>query len=266
MKLSIIILNYNTENLLRLCLKNLQELSLNLAFEIIVVDNNSTDKSVALVKNEYPHIKLISNQENLGHARGNNIGIKAAQGEYVIILNTDIIFSRSEDIVKIIKYLDEHPEVAILGPKLLNGDGSIQNSCYRSYSFWTPIFRRTPLGKFKFAQKDLGRHLMWDFDHQENREVDWLLGACLFIRRDFLNKYGMLDERFFLYFADYELCDRAKNNGFKVLYFFDTKIIHYHRRESAQGSIILGINTLFNWATRQHIKDWLTYLKIKKTK
>lgn len=263
MKLSIIILNYNTEHLLRLCLKNLQELHLSITHEIIVVDNNSTDKSVMLVKTEYPGIKLIANTENYGHAKGNNLGISAAQGDYLLILNTDIIFSQANDIIKIITYLDQHSEVAILGPRLFNGDGSIQNSCYRPYKFLTPIYRRTPLGKLSFAKKDLARHLMWDFKHDENKEVDWLLGACLFIRRDFMKKYGALEEKFFLYLADYELCDRAKINGYKVLYFFDTHVIHYHRRESAEGSILLGINTLFNWATRQHIKDWLTYLKLK---
>lgn len=264
MKLSIIILNYNTSNLLRLCIQNLLKLEINFTYEIIVVDNASQDDSVEMMRKQYPEIKLIASETNTGHAAGNNLGIKQAQGEYILILNTDIIFSTVQDFDKVLNFMDQHPAVAIVGPKLLNGDGTVQNSCYRPYSFWTPIYRRTPLGKFDFAKKDLERHLMWDFKHHENREVAWILGACMFVRKDFLNEYGAFNDDFFLYFADYELCDRATRNGLKVYYFADTQIIHYHKRESAQGSVWGGVGTLLNYVTRIHIKDWIKYLKITK--
>ena len=203
MKLSIIILNYNTEHLLRLCLKNLFDLNINIDHEIIVVDNASTDNSVAVVKEKYSAIKLIESKKNIGHAAGNNLGIKHAKGEYVLILNSDIIFTQLQDIKKVLDFLDSHPRVGIVGPKLLNGDGTVQRSCYRPYGFMTPMYRRTPLGKLGVAKKDLQRHLMWDFEHNETREVEWVLGACMFIRKDFLERQGFFDERFFLYFADY---------------------------------------------------------------
>ena len=264
MKLSIVILNYKTKNLLRLCLGNLQELELGFDYEIIVVDNDSQDGSVAMMKELYPEVQLIESKKNVGHAQGNNLGIKQAQGEYVLILNTDIIFTDSTDMRNVLEFMDKHPRAGIVGPKLINGDGTVQHSCYRPYSFMTPVYRRTPLGRLSIAKKDLERHLMWDFDHESTREVEWVLGACMFVRKDFINKYGLLDENFFLYFADYELCDRARLNDYKVYYFADTKIIHYHRRESAQGSIWGGMSSLFNYVARIHIKDWLKYLNKKK--
>jgi len=262
MRLSIIILNYNTCNLLRLCLQNLKSLNLDFAYEIIVVDNASGDKSAQMVKENFPQIKLISSAKNLGHAQGNNLGIKQAQGDYLLILNTDIIFKQRQDFNAILEYLDQHPDTAILGPRLTNGDGTIQNSCYRPYNFFTPIYRRTPLGKLSFARQDLARHLMWDFDHQLNREVSWLLGACLFVRRSFILEFGAFNPDFFLYFADYELCDRAQQQGYKVIYYANAQIVHYHKRESAQGSIWGGFGSILNYTTRTHLRDWLKYLTI----
>lgn len=264
MRLSIIILNYNTKNLLRLCLKNLLALNLDFSHEIIIVDNNSTDGSVAMIKELYPEIILLESKQNLGHAAGNNLGLKKAQGDYTLLLNTDIIITDKLDISKALKFMDERPEISIVGPKLLNGNGTVQNSCYRRYKFFTPIYRRTPLGELKFARKDLQRHLMWDFNHNDNKEVEWILGACMFIRKNFIDKFGYFDEKFFLYFADYELCDRAWQNGFKVYYFADTKIIHYHKRESAQGAIWGGFGSFFNYTTRIHLKDWVKYLTKKR--
>ncbi|MFH0819214.1 MAG: glycosyltransferase family 2 protein [Patescibacteria group bacterium] len=264
MKLSIIILNYNTQNLLRLCLQNLIALKLDFPYEIIVVDNASVDDSVDMMKEKFPQIKLIVSKINCGHARGNNLGIKQAQGEYILILNTDIIFKNSEDLSNLLKFMDQQSKVAIVGPRLLNGDGSVQRSCYRSYSLFTPIWRRTPLGKLKFAKRDLNNHLMNDFNHNETIVVEWILGACMLLRKKFIEKYGAFDEIFFLYFADYELCDRASANGYKVYYYHDTKIIHYHKRESAQKSIWGGFGSLFNYITRIHIKDWLKYLSKKR--
>lgn len=264
MKLSIVILNYKTKHLLRLAIKNLKALGLNIPYEIIVVDNASHDGSVEMVKALYPDVLVVANSKNTGHAHGNNIGIQKASGEYIAIMNTDIIFFDKADIIKILHYMNSHPNVGMVGPQLRNGDGTIQNSCFRPYSKMTPIYRRTPLGKYTFARKDLARHLMSDFDHQSMREVDWLLGACLFVRRDCLDKAGAFNEQFFLYFADFELCDRLRFHGYKVMYFPDVHIVHYHRRESAQKSIWGGLGSLLNYVTRVHVRDWQMYKKIIK--
>ncbi|MDP3971189.1 MAG: glycosyltransferase family 2 protein [bacterium] len=265
-KISIIILNYKTKHLLRLVIKNLQDLNITLPYEIIVIDNASQDGSVEMVEELYPNIKLIVNPKNTGHAHGNNLGIAQAKGEYLLIMNSDIIFSKPSDIMKMIMYLDEHQNVGLLGPQLRNGDGTIQKSCFRPYGRFTPIYRRTPLGKFGPAQRDLDRHLMSDFDHNSLREVDWILGACIFVRKSAIEKVGSFNEKFFLYFADFELCDRLRNSDYKVIYYPDVEIVHYHKRESAQSSIWGGLGSLLNYVTRVHLNDWITYKKISNNK
>ncbi len=262
--LSIIIFNYKTNHLLRLAIRNLQTLELSCSYEIIVVDNASDDGSVEMVQTLYPDVTLIANDENVGHAKGNNIGISAAQGKYLLVMNTDIIITEPSDVTKMLEYLEEHEEVGLIGPQLKNGDGSIQRSCFRPYSQFTPLYRRTPLGKLPSAQRDLQNHLMVDFDHLEIREVDWILGACFIVRKDIIDAIGPFNESFFLYFADYELCDRLKANGYMVIYYPHTSIVHYHRRESAQRSIWGGLGSLLNYVTRIHVKDWMQYKKIVK--
>lgn len=262
--LSIVILNYKTKHLLRLAIKNIHNLQLPFSYEIIVVDNASQDGSVEMVEQLYPEVVLISNPENTGHAHGNNIGIAQAKGEYLLIMNTDIIFSTEKDISNILEYMKAHPKVGLVGPQLRNGDGTVQNSCFRPYSRMTPIYRRTPLGKYSFARQDLARHLMTDFDHATIREVDWLLGACLFTRRAVIEKVGAFNEDIFLYFADFELCDRLRFHGYSVIYFPDVNIVHYHRRESAQKSVWGGLGSLLNYVTRVHVRDWQVYKKIVK--
>ncbi|MBI2415090.1 MAG: glycosyltransferase family 2 protein [Candidatus Kerfeldbacteria bacterium] len=261
-KLSIVILNYKTKHLLRLALKNLYALQIPFPFEIIVVDNASGDGSVAMVTKLFPQTRLIINNHNTGHAHGNNVGIRAATGQYVLIMNTDIIFLNTADITAMLDYFDQHPEVGLIGPRLCNGDGTIQYSCFRPYSTMTPIYRRTPLGQLAQGRRDLDRHLMMDFDHNQLREVDWILGACIILPRAVLNHVGLFNEQFFLYFADFELCDRLRYHGYKVVYYPDVTIVHYHRRESAQGSVWGGLGSLLNYVTRVHLKDWTTYKKI----
>lgn len=263
-KISFVILNYKTKHLLRLVLRNIKQLAMPVSYEVIVVDNASNDGSVSMVSQLYPEVRLIVSPTNTGHAKGNNLGIAQARGEYVVIMNSDIIFFNQQDIISIIHYLDTHPAVALLGPQLRNADDSIQYSCFRPYSLFTPLYRRTPLGKLTFAQHDLAQHLMTDFDHQSVREVDWLLGAALVIRKAVLDQVGMFNESFFLYFADYELCDRIRFHGYKVVYYPDVHIVHYHRRESAQKTFWGGIGSVFNYTTRIHLKDWWTYLRINK--
>lgn len=263
MKLSFIILNYKTPHHLRLCIQHIEALKLGVLYEIIVVDNASGDESVKMVRTHFPFVKLIENEQNIGHSAGNNVGIQAATGEYIAMVNPDIIFREKKDISAIVEYLDEHQQVGILGPKIQNPDGTVQYSCYRRYSTWTPLYRRTFLGKFQFAQQDINRHLMKDFAHDRTQEVEWLLGACMFVRKKAIEDAGMLDERFFLYFADYEWCDRTRAHHWQIVYFHDTTgIIHYHKRESASHR--LSMMQIVSYVTRIHIKDWITYLKVTK--
>jgi len=264
MKLTFVILNYKTPHHLRLCVKNIKQMKLDFDYEIIVVDNASGDESVELIQREFPEVTLVAKGTNVGHPSGNNVGFKLARGEYIVMVNPDIVFRKADDVIKVLQYMDQHSQVAFVGPRLHNPDGTIQNSCYRRYSFWTPLFRRTFLGKLPQAKRDIQRHLMLDFDHNETISVDWLLGACMFIRRAGMEKIGMMDERLFLYFGDYEWCDRARQNGYAVIYFHDVNgIYHYHKRESASRRF--SVQQVFSYVTRIHLKDWKTYLAITKT-
>ena len=266
MDLSIVVLNYNTKSFLRQYLKGLSNLNMDIEFETIVVDNNSIDESAEMIKKEFLNneeydnlnLKLIPADKNYGHSIGNNLGIKEAKGRYVLISNTDIIYLNNQDLPNMIKYMDENPEIGILGPRLKNPDNTIQDNCLRFYKFFTVAYRRTPFGRTPFGKKDLKRFSMSDFDHNAVLEVDWIMGAQMLIRKKLLDEFGMFDERFFLYFTDTDLCKRFWQQNHKVIYYPDVNIIHYHKRESAKS---LKFNDIFGYVTRVHIRDWMKYLK-----
>lgn len=255
MDLSIIILNYKTRGLLKQCLKGIQLFDLKLDYEIIVVDNHSSDDTIEMMRNEFPHIKLIASLVNNGHAAGMNLGIKEAKGKYLLLLNTDIAIL-DNTIRKMYDFMEAHPKAGLSGPKLLNPDGSTQLSCCQFPKFLIPIYRRTPLGKLPFTKKVLRRYLMLDWDHEETRTVDWILGACMIARKDAVEKVGPMDERFFLYFEDVDWCRRFWQAGYEVYYIAEVELVHYHRRESAENP---GLKGVFSYPTRIHIASWLKY-------
>lgn len=252
MKVSIIINNYKTRGLLKQCLKGILANPPKCDYEIIVVDNNSGDGSVELVRESFPQARLIAAKENLGHHRGNNLGINNSTGEYVLILNTDIAIM-DDAIDKMVGFMEAHPEAALVGPKLKNPDGSIQMSCMRFPHLFTPFYRRTFLGQTRFAREELSKYLMEDFDHQTTKPVDWILGACELVRRSAINKVGGMDESLFLYFGDVAWCKKFWSAGMPVYYLADCDIIHYHKRESAESGLLSKVFWI-------HIMDWIKYL------
>lgn len=258
MKLSIIILNYKSKGLLKQCLKGVILSQPKIDYEIIVVDNNSGDKSLeitrGLLTKDYfskhekligkeiiiPPFKTIQSPVNGGFSAGNNIGIKASEAQYFMILNPDIAIVPGV-IEKMVEYMDANREVGIVGPKLLNPDKTVQYSCRRFPNYLVPLFRRTAFGKLSFAKKLVEKYLMIDFDHNKTIEVDWLFGACLVVRRSATDKIGLLDERYFMYFEDMDYCRRFWENGYKIIYLSDVEIIHYHAQYSSEKEGILGI-------------------------
>lgn len=254
-KVSIIILNYQTKGLLKQCLRGILQSQISLPHEIIVVDNHSQDSSVTMVRTSFPQVTLIESPANRGYAAGNNIGIAQARGEYLLIVNPDIAIFKGA-VETMVAYLEEHRDVALIGPKLINPDGSTQISAYRFPSLVIPIYRRTPLGRLPWARKPLRRYLMTDWDHSHNKPVDWVLGACMLVRRSALDKVGSMDERFFLYFEDIDWCRRFWKAGFAVHYLADVDLVHYHKRQSAESPGFAGV---FSWATRVHIASAIKY-------
>jgi len=253
MEISIIINNYKTKGLLKQCLKGIYLYPPRVEFEVIVVDNNSQDGSIEMVQNKFPQVKLIKSSKNLGYHKGNNLGLKNSTGQYILILNTDIAFL-DQTIDKMYQFMQAHQEVALVGPKLKNPDGSIQMSCLRFPSKFVPIYRRTFLGNFSFAKAEIDHYLMQDFDHQTTKEVDWILGACIMVRKSAIDRVGPMDESLFLYFGDVAWCQKFHEFNYQVYYFAEANIVHYHKRESAQS----GIFSAVFWI---HILDWLRYLK-----
>lgn len=255
MTLSVIFVNFNTRGLLKQALKQLYLQRPALDFEIIVVDNGSSDGSAEMVRDKFKEVKLIASDKNLGFAAGANLGLKQALGHYAAIFNADI-FILQGSLEAAANFLDNNPDTALLGPKLINPDGSLQCSCYRFPKIYTPIFRRTFFGRTSFGKKELDRYLMADRSHEETLEVDWLLGGALIGRTGILRRIGLFDERFFLYFEDTDLGRRLKKEGYKVVYCPSSKMIHLHRRESADASLI---KSLLNPVTRTHIKSAIKY-------
>lgn len=252
---SIIIVNYKEPGFLRQCLRGIELAAPRLQYEVIVVDNDSRDESIRTVRDRFPDVHLIVQPKNRGLAVANNVGLRVAHGRYVLLLNPDIaLFKGALEVM--VDYLDRHHDVGVIGPKLLNPDGTVQLSCYRFQSPIVPILRRTPLGLLPRARPMLRSYLMLDWDHADTRPVDWVLGACMMVRRSAVDRIGLMDERYFMYFEDVDWCRRFWNAGWKVVYLAPTSIVHYHRRMSAESP---GLNGVFQKLTRIHIQSGIKY-------
>lgn len=254
-RLSIIILNYQAGGILLNCIRGIQAAGLKTSYEIIVVDNDSGDGSVAAVRQDFPDVRLIASPVNAGCAAGNNLGLLAARGEYCLILNPDIVMYQGA-IEQLIQFLDDHPEAAVASPQLLNPDRSTQMSCYRFPDPLIPILRRTPLGRLGGAQQRLRRYLLADWDHASTRVVDWVLGACMLIRTVAIEQVGLMDERYFLYFEDVDWCRRFRQQGWGVYYVPSAQLVHYHQRLSAVNP---GLRGVLSASTRIHITSGIQY-------
>ena len=259
MELSIIIVNYKSLKKLTTCVASLlASETAGLNYEIILVENNSGEDLSALLSLS-PRLKLIISPKNLGMGGGNNLGLAAASGEYVFILNPDTVVQGAA-LETLLSYLKTHSEVGIVGPKLLNPDGSLQYSCARFPKFHTPLLRRTFLGDYFAADRD--RFQMIDFDHETIKEVDWLMGSALMFKKRLVRPDGgfwepKFDELYFMYFEDTDLCRQAQHQGFKVVYHPGAVLIHDHARESAKHPWYLAV--FLDRLAWRHIGSWLKY-------
>lgn len=233
-KLSIIIVNWNVKDLLYKCLKSIFETSDDLNFEIIIVDNSSSDGSVEMIKEKFPSAILIENKKNLGFGAANNQGIRISKGEYILILNPDtVIFPNSPQ--KMIAFLDQNPDAGAVGPKILNPDGSIQFECARNFP--TPLtdffglstlYRRFPKSRI------FGRYLMSYWDHNDQRRVDLLSGACMMIRKKVFDEVGLFDEKFFMFAEEPDLFLRIKKQRWTVYFLPSAQIVHFWGKSTEQ--------------------------------
>lgn len=229
--LSIVIVSWNVRDLLRSCLESIFVASLD-RLEVIVVDNASSDGSVAMLRDEFPHVRLIANEDNRGFPTANNQGLDVAQGRYVMVLNPDTEVC-DDALSRLIGYLDMHEDVGAIGPQLLNSDGSVQSSRRRFPTFATGIFESTWLRSIA-PRGMLRRYTMDDVPDDVSHEVDWLTGACIVVRREVLESIGGFDEAFFMYSEELDWCRRIKSAGWKIVYLPNAKVVHHSGKSSEQ--------------------------------
>lgn len=226
---SVVIVNWNTRELLRGCLSSLLDHVDSLQIETIVVDNGSGDGSAAMVAREFPWVCLLTNTRNLGFAAANNQGMSRAHGGYLLLLNSDTVVLPGA-LQRMIHFMDEHPHVGALGPRLLNADGSLQSSA-RDFSrpgrdaLAILEVERWPLVG-TIARRNMRRRSAYWSDHQPTREVDWAMGACLLLRRDALEQVGLLDDAYFFFAEEMDLCYRLRQQGWPVVFLADAEIVH----------------------------------------
>ena len=208
--LSVILLNWNTRDLLRESLQSLLDQPPGLSTQIIVADNASEDGSREMVRDLFPNVTLLTNPGNIGFGAGNNAALPLARGRYVLFLNSDTKVTACA-LQTLVTYADAHPDIGILGPKLLNADGSLQYSCRQYPNLATGFFRNTPLGRLFPRNRFASDYLMQRWDHATPRDVDWVSGAALMMRRTLLDQIGAFDEDFYMYCEDVDLCWRANH-------------------------------------------------------
>lgn len=231
--LSITICSWNTQTDLRACLQSLRECRDEAHFEVVVVDNASHDGSPDMVAAEFPEFRLLRQSVNLGFTGGHNLALRERRGHHAALLNSDTVVHPGA-IRALMAYWEQHPEAGILGPKLLNPDGSLQYSCRRFPNPVAAAFRNTVLGRLFPHHGSVRDYLMQDWDHNDIRTVDWVSGAALFIRAEVIEKIGVLDDTFFMYCEDVDLCKRTWDAGYEVVYLPESVITHAIGTSSSQ--------------------------------
>lgn len=257
MKLSVIIVNFNHKYFPKLAVEALEKSKVNFPFEIIVVDNHSNDdESLMFLEKAHAEkrITLIKSPVNLGFGRGNNLGADYAKGKYIFFHNPDVTV-KEDSLQKMIDYMEKHPDIGILGPKLVYASGHIQSSCRRHMKFGDLILNRTFLGKLPFFKARVNNYLMEDYDHGKTQDVDLVTGAAIVMPKTLFDKIGGFDKRYFLFMEDFDLCRMAKKAGSRVVYYADAELQHYHKRLS-QGSIFKLVTKKVFWL---HVASALKY-------
>ena len=220
MDLSVLIINWNTRELTLDCIDSIYKTAEDVTFEVLVVDNGSTDGSKEAIRERFPEVRIIENHRNLGFARACNRGIDVAQGRYVLLLNSDTVLTPSA-LKALVEYMNGHPEVAICGPQLLNPDGTLQNSIANIPTLATELLNKSLLRRL-FPRRYPGK----EHRVEAPMEVESIIGACMMIRKSALDEVGSLDEDYFFFLEETDLCLRMHRRGWKVVFNPQIKVYH----------------------------------------
>lgn len=201
--------------------------------EIIVVDNASRDGSAQMVRERFPGATLLENASNLGFSRGNNQALALSAAPFILLLNPDAQI-QGDGLPLIVRHMEAHPEVGVVGPQLLNSDGTVQSSRRRFPTMATAFLESTVLQEWFPRNCVLSRYYMLDLPDDEEAEVDWVVGACMMVRREAYQEAGPLDEGFFMYSEELDWCYRMKGLGWKVAYFPSAQVVHHEGKSSEQ--------------------------------
>lgn len=242
MDVSIVIVSWNTRDILRDCLQSVYEQAGDVNFEVIVIDNASIDGSVEMVRYEFPEVTVIENSENRGFAAANNRGIAVAKGRYVLLLNSDTIVLENA-IAGTVSFADAHPTAAVVGCRVLNPDKTLQPTCFMFPSLLNMFLSSSYLYKLFPRNRFFGREAMTWWDRQNIREVDVVKGCFMLIRKEAIREVGVMDEQYFMYCEETDWCYRFKRTGWNTLYNPGTEIIHLGGASTGQiaGEMLLQL-------------------------
>jgi len=240
-EVSIVIVSYNVRDLLETCLRSIEMAQISLTprkesladeirAEVVVVDSASSDHTADMVRQIYPWVRLLEPRINVGFSRGTNLGINAALGQFIFLLNPDTLVEK-QAVVELVDFLKRHPAVGVVGPQLLNGDGSIQSSRRRFPSMATAFFESTWLQRFAPSSL-LARYFVDDQESTVTQNIDWITGAAMMVRREVIDQIGLLDEGFYMYSEELDWQRRIKNEGWEIVFYPNAKIVHLGGKSS----------------------------------
>lgn len=261
MDVSIVIVNWNTRDILCNCLRSIEAEAGPVDYEIIVIDNASTDGSVEMVHREFPQVRLIENTENRGFAAANNQGIAVAQGRYLLLLNSDTLVLDGA-LAKTVAFADTCPDAAVVGCRVLNPDRTLQPTCFMYPSLFNMLLSSTYLYKLWPKSKLFGRERMTWWQRDDVRDVDVVTGCFMLVRRDALEQVGGMDERFFMYGEETDWCYRFKAAGWKILFTPAGEIIHLGGQSSRRVRVEMTVQlrlSILKFIRKHHdrIYHWL---------